>query len=304
MISEREITIEPIKGNTWCIKSWVLIPFYRLDAHRCILLDTGLRRNQQLLQAVLDREGLQCVGILASHAHIDHTGNAAYLKQTVGAKLALSLGEAAVLASPLGLHTLASTMSLGQIAKDPRQAGTECVADQIIMPQDEQVDFCGVPFTIYHTPGHSVDHISVRTPDDVLYLGDALMTGKELYTAKFPYALAMEPYFQSLREIRELKASAYAVAHYGVYDTVTSHVDAALALLEQRMEDIKFLIRGDMTVGDLTARICFTYNIPSRTFERLYYFERATRSYLYYLLDRGEVEMVVQDETIRFRRLN
>lgn len=40
--------LERVKGNTWVLKSWELIPLYQVDDTRCILLDTGTvdqRRN-------------------------------------------------------------------------------------------------------------------------------------------------------------------------------------------------------------------------------------------------------------------
>ena len=33
-----------VRGNTWVIEAMALIPFYKLDSRRVILLDTGLRR--------------------------------------------------------------------------------------------------------------------------------------------------------------------------------------------------------------------------------------------------------------------
>ena len=28
--------LRQVKGNTWVLDSWELIPLYRLDAHRCV----------------------------------------------------------------------------------------------------------------------------------------------------------------------------------------------------------------------------------------------------------------------------
>ena len=36
--------IKRIKANTWVIEANQLIPFYKLDSGRCVLLDTGLPR--------------------------------------------------------------------------------------------------------------------------------------------------------------------------------------------------------------------------------------------------------------------
>ena len=103
--------LEQVKGNTWVLKSWELIPFYKLDDSHCILLDTGLNDQREDLEGSLREAGLTPVGVICSHAHIDHMGNVAYLKQTYGTQLAMSLGEAGHQMSYLGLNITNYLMS-------------------------------------------------------------------------------------------------------------------------------------------------------------------------------------------------
>ena len=99
------LELEQVRGNTWMLKGWELIPVYRLDEHRCVLLDTGLvSQREELIQALTENE-LEPVGIICSHAHIDHMGNNAFLMEKFGTKLAMSLGEAGHQMSYLGLNT-------------------------------------------------------------------------------------------------------------------------------------------------------------------------------------------------------
>ena len=92
--------LEQVKGNTWVLKSWELIPLYKVDDHHCVLLDTGTYDQRDELEEALQAAGLTPVGILGSHAHIDHMGSYGYLQKEYGAQLALSLGEAGQLFSP------------------------------------------------------------------------------------------------------------------------------------------------------------------------------------------------------------
>ena len=62
-------------GNTWYLDDWQLIPLYKLDAHRCILLDSGLYEQRQEIEDTLQSAGLTPVGILGTHAHNDHSSN-------------------------------------------------------------------------------------------------------------------------------------------------------------------------------------------------------------------------------------
>lgn len=292
-----------VKGNTYVLKSWELIPLYQIDDSRCILLDTGLAGQRVTLERTLQQHGLTCVGIIGSHAHIDHMGSHAYFQEKYGTKIAMSLGEAAMLSSRLGLNLQHYNLSARQIMDDPQLGGTMCLADEIILPQDTQVTLCGVTFGIVHTPGHTMDHICVRTPDDVLYLADAIMTGRTLFKSKFPYAFSMQDYFDSLRLLRTLPARAYIAAHYGVYPEILSFVDMEARFLSQRMQEILDLVEGVITAEELTSRICQVYEINAHSLVDLSYFERATRAYIFYLIDRGHMESFMENNMILYRRL-
>ena len=126
--------LEQVKGNTWVLKSWELIPFYKLDDSHCILLDTGLNDQREDLEGSLREAGLTPVGVICSHAHIDHMGNVAYLKQTYGTQLAMSLGEAGHQMSYLGLNITNYLMSPEDVVESPPLHGTPCLADRIILP--------------------------------------------------------------------------------------------------------------------------------------------------------------------------
>ena len=47
-----------VRGNTWVLDSWELIPLYKLDDHRCVLLDTGTVEQREELEETLDEAGL------------------------------------------------------------------------------------------------------------------------------------------------------------------------------------------------------------------------------------------------------
>ena len=57
------------KGDTWYLAAAELIPIYRLEGGRCILLDSGLESEREALSAALDRAGLTPVGVFGSHTH-------------------------------------------------------------------------------------------------------------------------------------------------------------------------------------------------------------------------------------------
>ena len=52
------MNLTQIKGNTWVIEANQLIPLYKLDHSRCVLLDTGLLEERTALEETLSTAGL------------------------------------------------------------------------------------------------------------------------------------------------------------------------------------------------------------------------------------------------------
>jgi hydroxyacylglutathione hydrolase len=65
----------------------------------CVLIDTGLDRQRANLEGELVSAGCQPGNlklILVTHGDSDHSGNAAYLREKYGAKIAVHRGESKV----------------------------------------------------------------------------------------------------------------------------------------------------------------------------------------------------------------
>ena len=58
------MNLTQIKGNTWAIEASELIPLYRLDDSRCVLLDTGLPGERDELDDTLRSARLTPAGVL------------------------------------------------------------------------------------------------------------------------------------------------------------------------------------------------------------------------------------------------
>lgn len=294
--------LKHLKGNTWVLDTWALIPLYKLDDHRCILLDTGMWDQEAELDEALQANGLLPVGILCSHAHIDHMGNNAFLKRKYGTKLAMSLGEAGQIASPMGLQLQYYNLAMASFPDFPELGTAPCLPDRVILPGETTIDFCGATFEILFTPGHTVDHICVKTPDNVLYLADAVMTGRVLHRSKFPFALNMETYLDTLGKLRWAEADLYVAAHKGIYTDILPFIDLELRFLTSRMTELLALIGDRTTPKAFTAAICQAYRVHAKSIRSLAYFEQAAQVYLHYLTSTGDVEAFVEEDTIYYRR--
>ncbi len=290
------------KGNTWYINDWQLIPLYKTDDTHCILLDTGIiEHRDQIEQTLLDHH-LTPVGILSTHSHTDHSANNHYFQEKYQIPTALSFGEAGLCATPLNLKAYYYMLSPGQIFEFPEYKAMLFTPDQLIMPGDTSVHFCGVDFQIVHTPGHSPDHISIGTPDDVLYLGDAILTGESLYGARLPYFFSIQHALDTMESLKSQKASLYLAAHKGIHDDIATIADESIRVIKERCADILEILRrtaadknGLLSETDILSGVCMELSLRSSRVNRSTYYKRNILTYVEYFLDCGTLTAFAKD---------
>lgn len=289
-----------VKGNTWVLEGWELIPFYKVDESHCILLDTGLAEEREEIEETLLAAGMTPIGILGSHVHTDHSINHSYFRGKYQIPVALPVGEAGLCANVLDLK--AYFFMLSSATARAEVADMVCPADVLIGQTDGPVDFCGVTFQIIHTPGHSPDHIAVVTPDDVCYVGDAMLSGDEL-RAKLPYAFDHRSAADSRSRLRELSCGRYIVAHRGVYDRIDDIIDRNEELTARREADVLDCIDGEMTMDQIQAAVCARLSIRAGSPQKAALMERNVRCYVEALLDEGRLELATRDSVRCYRRV-
>lgn len=287
--------LKQAKGNTWYLEDWQLIPLYKVDEHHCILLDSGLYEQRQDLERALVQAGLTPIGILGSHAHNDHSSNHHYFQQKYRIPVALPMGEAALCCSMANLKGYFFMNSMEELRGNQRVSHMVVRPDRIIWPEEEQITFCGVDFQILHTPGHSPDHICVGTPDGVLYLADALLTGEELTHAKLPFHFCFQEAFHSLHRLQTTQAELYLAAHRGVYPHLGDLPEQNIRRIRERAEIIAKLIDAPIHLSEVSRRVCAAFHLRSSAKGAVALYERNTRSYLEYLRDEGLIDTVTRD---------
>ena len=279
-----------VRGNTWVIEAMALIPFYKLDSRRVILLDTGLREEGEAIEQTLLKHGLEPAGILCSHVHVDHCGNNRYFQEKYGIPVALTPSEAGMCRS---VSTLKSYFLVLSPQTVEREAGWLVHAPDVLLPEREgDFAFAGATFHIVPTPGHSPGHTSLVTADNVCYTGDA-MVSRELMGAKLPYHFNYAQANDSRERLRSLHCDKYILAHRDVCDReeFLPLIDDNRALIQQRAGEILETITRPMTLDQITGAVCTRYQLFTKKPSRALRFQRNIRLFLDFLMDEGLVEL-------------
>ena len=291
--------LKQIVGNTWCLYGHQIIPLYRTDSTHCILMDTGASALREDIVKTLEDNNLMPIGLLCTHTHFDHFGNASYLSKRYHCPVALPLGEAEICRTAASVKSHLFVFSAGQVENDPEMKEIPCLVDHIIRPEEKDTLFRGVLFKVLHTPGHAMDHVSYITPDNVCYIGDALMCGRTLHSSRLPYAFNFRQSIETIQGLHGLQCSAMVVAHSGIlYDHFDELVDENLKIMEEQLATVKGLVDHAMSADEICAAVCKHMDVSVSTPKKAQSLERFLRPYLELMVDEGSHRMVMRGTTL------
>lgn len=277
------------------------IPFYKINDEEIIMLDTGWKRGEHGgIKEILKSNNFKVAGILNSHAHIDHIGNNAYLKDKYSSIIAMPAYEANICSSEINLKVYYGNQALKDIKE--HCGHMVCKTDISIDEHQDEVLLCGIKFGIIHTPGHSPAHICIISPDDVAYLGDALISYEVMDGAKMPYAYILSEDMKSKAKLYDLNCSKYVVAHKGIYDNIKKLIDDNIDFYESRAMRIYEVIDRPMTIEEIMKSIIKSFEIRVRDIYKYYVLEMMLRSYVEYLYETEKLNLIIENGLLKYTK--
>ncbi len=166
-----------------------ILPFNMVNAHLiksdagCILVDAGIPGSEGKIARALSRHGLsfeEIKLIIVTHAHTDHAGSAARLRQLSGAPILAHKNDADYY-SRKELMNFCPTGLVGRIfLKTPLpHQPYEAFTPDILMQSGEAIDLreFGIEGMVRHTAGHTAGSIAVELASQDALVGDLVASG-------------------------------------------------------------------------------------------------------------------------------
>lgn len=176
----------------------------RVEGGEAVLVDAGGddSAGRKILRS-LEEEGVRLALIVSTHSHADHIGGNAFLQRRTGCRIAATPPEAAILENPeLEPFYLWSSLPPRPLAGKFLQAAPSRVTDRIA----PEGPIPGTGLEAVPLPGHMIGMIGVRTPEGVLYCGDALLAPDVLEKYGVPFVVHIGQALESIRRIEALAA--------------------------------------------------------------------------------------------------
>jgi glyoxylase-like metal-dependent hydrolase (beta-lactamase superfamily II) len=151
--------------------------------HGCILVDAGLPGYERKFEAALATRGLSFSDvklIIITHAHVDHAGGVARLRELTRAPVLAHEGDLEFFSRRVPM-TFCPTGLFGRLFLKTGLVIEPYIGFEpdILLSNEEAVDLgrYGIPGVVKHTPGHTTGSISVELLTKEALVGDLISSG-------------------------------------------------------------------------------------------------------------------------------
>jgi glyoxylase-like metal-dependent hydrolase (beta-lactamase superfamily II) len=259
-----------IQGNTFFFDGIFSVGVYKKNK-KTILIDSGISKDlAKEFHKILIQEGDEVIAIINTHCHGDHCGGNAYFQEKIPpVKVFSTETEKPFIEDPLlaPICFCGGAAAFEELKKckpiTPQQVSK--VTDIIAPYQDQNITIAGETFEIFTLPGHTRGMIAVRTPDNVLFCGDAVFG--EATFKKYPilFYTAIHDTLHSFNKLRSLipKMDVCVLYHGGIVSNLASLIDDHEQRIRGIQKSILSLLQAQpLSVEEITAKIMQQEAIP------------------------------------------
>lgn len=231
--------IKHIKGNTYYYEAFTNVGVYKLNDTEAVLIDScDHKRMAKGLGKQLKAMGLEVKLIINTHSHFDHICGNSYFYGEYGCKILSTKKEQSFIAYP----SLESEFYYSGINTDKQR-------NPFFMNEPSETEIISednIPdgFEIIPLPGHGFEMVGVRTPDNVLFLADAILSKPTWDEYKLPFFYNVNDSLSTMEKVKEIKADYYLPSHTGLSENINELADYNIEKLREKKELVYSLCEG------------------------------------------------------------
>ncbi len=276
----------------------VTVGVHFVQPDRVILIDSGSDDSAaRKIAGHFEREGTEIAAVINTHSHADHCGGNAHLQKRTGCRVYACGIEASLITD-----TVLEPMYLygGGPLEALQNKFLQAPPTESVIRLDAGFQAIeGIDMELIPLFGHSPGMVGVRTPDDVVFLGDGLIGIETAQRHKILYNFNLGGMFTSLDAIEALNGKAFVISHGGFCDDVkavaTDNRNRLTALNDRIMEHCAAPIGREGLLEKILTDYCLEPPLP------LYYLNLGiVSSHLAWLCSEKRIEAVMMGNGARY----
>lgn len=281
--------------NTYYIDCPAKMGLYRLTETDVCLIDSGGDKDAgRKVKKILDANGWRLSAIINTHSNADHTGGNRYLQQQTGCRIFAAPIEAAFARFP---ELEPAFLFGGYPCKELRH--------KFLMAQPSEVLELTDPafpkeLEVIELPGHFFQMIGIRTPDDVVFLADCLSSEATLDKYCVTFLYDVEAYLATLERAGTMKAACFVPAHAPVGESMAELAACNRKKVEEAAQLLRALCRDGLPFEEILRGV-FNACGMQLDFQQYVLVGSTVRSYLSWLHDRGEMDVIFSDNRLLWK---
>ncbi len=223
--------VKHLIGNTYFYEAFTNVGIYRIDDNSSVLIDScDHKRMVKSLDRELEAMGLKVVAVINTHGHNDHIVGNRFFQDKYGCRLFSTRLEQGFIYKPdlesVFYNTALTVNEKSSPFTDLQSSDTEVITESNIPEGFEIIDL----------PGHSFEMIGVRTPDDVLFLADAILSESTWENYKLPFFYNVNKSIETLEKIKEMKARLFVPSHNAPVEDIKPLAEYNIEKLKEKKQ--------------------------------------------------------------------
>ena len=281
-----------VANNTYYVNCPAKIGLYRCEDDGVYLIDSGNDKEAgRKVRQILDKNGWTLRAILCTHSHADHIGGCKYLQAQTGCTV-----YAPGIECDFTRHTLLEPSFLYG-GNPPKALRHKFLMAQSADARELTPDVLPESFELIELPGHCFDMVGFRTPDDIVFLADCLSSRETLEKYRVGFICDVQAYIDTLEKVKELKAAAFVPAHAEVCGDIRELAQYNIDTVREIERRIVSICAEPHNFEAILKRLFDEYSL-AMSFEQYALVGSTLRSYLAYLLDKGELRVKCEDNML------
>lgn len=286
-----------ITENCYYMQSPAKVGLVKLNDEDVCIIDSGNDKEAgRKIRKLIDANGWKLKSIYNTHSNADHIGGNKYLQSNTGCKIFAPGKECA-----FTRHTELEPAYLfgGYPFKDLRH--------KFLMAQESDAQYLSeenIPegFEIIHLPGHFLDMVGFKTPDNVIYLADCISSKNTLDKYKIAFLYDVEKYLQTLEYIKTLNAKIFVPAHADVCEDIQELAQYNIDKTIEVANKIEEICERPISFEHILQKLFNDYGLTLNV-EQYVLVGSTVKSYLSWLKDTGKIQIVFEDNMLLWSKI-